>query len=135
GALAMMSPLLAVRDLTVSVNGREGQARLLDSVGFDLEAGQTLAVVGESGAGKTTLCRALIGLLPREVSARGSMSLRGQELVGLRSAQWRAIRGRQIAMVFQDPSRALNPILRVGEQIAAALRLHRGLDREQAKAA
>ncbi len=121
--------VLEVRDLHVSF----GKVEILRGVSFDLEAGKTLGVVGESGCGKSQTGFAIMGMLqkPGKIT-RGSIRLDGQELVGLGERRLQEIRGDGIALVMQDPFTSLNPMMRVGEQIAEALRLHRGMNRAQA---
>ena len=118
-------PVLEIRDLEVSF----GPIRILRGVSFDLEAGQTLGVVGESGCGKSMTGFAIMGMLqaPGRISA-GSIKLDGRELVGLREREYRDIRGDQIALVMQDPFTSLNPMMRVGDQIAEAFVLHQNLN-------
>lgn len=123
-------PILEVRDLEVSF----GTTRILRGVSFDLEAGQTLGVVGESGCGKSMTGFAVMGMLqaPGRVSA-GSIKLEGRELVGLREKEYRDIRGEQIALVMQDPFTSLNPMMRIGDQIAEAFVLHQNLNWKTAR--
>jgi oligopeptide/dipeptide ABC transporter ATP-binding protein len=123
-------PVLEVRDLEVSF----GNTRILRGVSFDLEAGQTLGVVGESGCGKSMTGFAIMGMLqsPGKVSA-GSIKLEGKELVGIREREYRDIRGDQIALVMQDPFTSLNPMMRVGDQIAEAFVLHQNLSWKTAR--
>jgi oligopeptide/dipeptide ABC transporter ATP-binding protein len=115
---------LEVRDLEVSF----GRARILRGVSLDIEAGETLGIVGESGCGKSMTAFAIMGMLqvPGKVSA-GSIKLDGRELVGLPEREWRKIRGGDIALVMQDPFTSLNPMMRIGHQIAEALTLHQDL--------
>jgi oligopeptide/dipeptide ABC transporter ATP-binding protein len=124
--------LLEVEDLRVSfaVSGRE--VRAVDGVSYTVESGQTLAIIGESGSGKTVGCRAIMGLLPFNTAIGGSARLRGSELIGLTDAQLRKHRGQDMAMVFQDPARSLNPTMRVGVQITEAIRTHRKVDKREA---
>jgi ABC-type dipeptide/oligopeptide/nickel transport system ATPase component len=119
-------PLLEVRDLRVSFRDRRTMTSVVHGVGFQLRSGDTLAVVGESGSGKSVTCLALTGLLPQPPACRveGSVRLLGRELVGAEPAVLRAVRGKDIAYIFQEPSASLNPVFTVGEQIAEAVRLH-----------
>jgi oligopeptide/dipeptide ABC transporter ATP-binding protein len=128
------SPLLEIEDLRVAfaVGGREVPA--VNGVSFSVGPGQTLAVIGESGSGKTVTCRAVMGLLPTAATVRGSARLRGTELLGLTESELRRHRGAEMAMVFQDPARSLNPTMRVGRQIAEAIRTHRALGKREAAA-
>ncbi|MEQ1858157.1 MAG: ABC transporter ATP-binding protein, partial [Longimicrobiales bacterium] len=105
-------------------------------VSFDVRESETLGIVGESGCGKTVTSLAVLGLLPHppaRVMDGSSMRFRAQELVGADEAKLRALRGNEISMVFQEPMSSLNPVFTVGDQIAEALRLHRGLDRKAAR--
>ncbi|MFN3762235.1 MAG: dipeptide ABC transporter ATP-binding protein [Anaerolineae bacterium] len=119
--------MLIVQGLQVTfpVDGRAG-IRAVDGVSFELGKGDALGIVGETGAGKTTLARALLGLHPPEW-VRGSIRLDGRELVGLSEGEWRAIRWRRIALVIQSVGTALDPVYRVGEQIIEPMRFHLGL--------
>jgi peptide/nickel transport system ATP-binding protein/oligopeptide transport system ATP-binding protein len=130
-------PLLSVRDLRAWFFTDQGVARAVDGVSFDLAAGETLGIVGESGCGKTVTSLAILGLLPdppARLMEGSSVRLGGQELVGAGEKRMRAIRGNEVSMVFQEPMSSLNPVYPVGDQIAETLRLHRGLDRKAARA-
>jgi oligopeptide/dipeptide ABC transporter ATP-binding protein len=106
----------------------------VDGVSYCVYAGQTLAIVGESGSGKTVSCRAVMGLLPPTATVTGSARFQGIQLIGLSDDRLREHRGADVAMVFQDPARSLNPTMRVGAQIAEAVRAHRAVTKAQAKA-
>jgi peptide/nickel transport system ATP-binding protein len=124
-------PLLSVRDLRVGFATEEGLLQAVDGVSFDLTAGEVLAIVGESGSGKSVTAQTLIGLI-RSPNARieGSVRFEGAELLEAGEAELRSLRGARIAMVFQDPMTSLNPVYRVGDQIAEAILAHRsGLDK------
>jgi oligopeptide/dipeptide ABC transporter ATP-binding protein len=125
--------LLDVEDLKVTFSGRGRPVCAVDGVSYSVYPGQTLAIVGESGSGKTVSCRALIGLLPQTAAITGSAAFAGQQLIGLTDEQLRRHRGANIAMVFQDPTRSLNPTMRVGSQIAEAVRAHRPVSKQQAR--
>ena len=132
-------PLLSVRDLhvhfpsPVSSNGhRSPVVRAVDSVSFDLADGEGLAIVGETGSGKTSIARALLGLHPSGCTW-GSVCLTGQELFGLPEDEWRPIRWRRIAMAVQSAGTAFDPVYRIGEQIAEPLREHLGLAPDEAR--
>ncbi|MFD3538555.1 dipeptide ABC transporter ATP-binding protein [Streptomyces sp. NPDC058662] len=129
--------LLEIEDLSVTFQGTESSppVRAVDSVDLHLEAGETLAIVGESGSGKTVTALSLLGLNPPEpvCGITGSLRLDGTDLRTLDANQWRAVRGRRVAMVFQDPSSALNPLLTIGTQIVDAVRAHERLTREHAR--
>jgi oligopeptide/dipeptide ABC transporter ATP-binding protein len=114
-------PLLELRDLAVEFATPAGLLRAVDGVNLVLRPGECLGVVGESGAGKSQLFLACLGLLPRNAHLSGSLRLCGQELARASETQWRAVRGRTIATVFQDPMNALTPHLRIGMQLREAL--------------
>ncbi len=119
------APLLQVRDLAVEFGTMDGSVRAVEKIGFDLAAGETLAIVGESGSGKSTTAMAVIGLLAGNGRiAEGSITLDGQELVGAPESVMRKIRGRSIGLVPQDPMSNLNPVSRIGTQIAETLLAH-----------
>jgi peptide/nickel transport system ATP-binding protein/oligopeptide transport system ATP-binding protein len=129
-----MTPLLTVDDLKVSFATEDGVVRAVDGVSFQLTAGEILAIVGESGSGKSVTAQTITGLT-RAPNARisGSVTYRGRELNGLDDDQLRDIRGEQIAMVFQDPMTSLNPVYRVGRQIAEMIRAHRDVSHREAE--
>jgi oligopeptide/dipeptide ABC transporter ATP-binding protein len=129
----MSEALLDVTDLRVTFADRGRQVRAVDGVSYAVYTGQTLAIVGESGSGKTVSCRAVMGLLPPAAAVTGSARLAGTELIGLTDEQLRQHRGTDVAMVFQDPTRSLNPTMRIGAQIAEAVRAHRAVTRKQAR--
>ncbi|MGW4695787.1 ATP-binding cassette domain-containing protein [Kitasatospora cineracea] len=115
------SSLLTVEGLTVE---HPGGVRALDGVDLQLAAGAALVLLGESGSGKTTLARAVLGLTPRTGTVRGSIRLDGTELLGRTERDWTRIRGRRIGYVPQDPSATLDPLRRIGAQLAEVLRVH-----------
>ena len=112
--------LLHIDRLAVDI----GDARVLREVSMSIDKGETVGLVGESGCGKSMTALAAMGLLPERAKARGSISLMGEELIGADEARYCRIRGRRIAMVFQEPMTALNPVMTIGEQIAEGIRLH-----------
>ena len=124
--------LLEVEDLRVAFAAGGREIRAVDGVTYTVEAGQTLAIIGESGSGKTVGCRAIMGLLPAGAEISGSARLRGTELIGLSDGQLRKHRGSDMAMVFQDPARSLNPTMRVGKQITEAIKTHRKVSTKDA---
>lgn len=132
-ATAFETARLSVRDLRVHFPARASVVRAVDGIAFDLGAGEALALVGETGSGKTTTARALLGLHPREV-VQGSIRFDGQELVGLSEEAWRAIRWRRIALAPQATSIAFDPVYRIREQIAEPLREHLQLAPEAIRA-
>jgi len=126
-------PVLRVRDLAVSFRGEEGDVHAVDGVGFDVAPGEVLAVVGESGCGKSVTSLAVMGLLPATASVSGSIALRGRELAGADEKTLRTVRGSELSMIFQEPMTSLNPVLTVGRQIGEVLRRHQGLGRQEAR--
>ena len=124
--------MLTVTNLTVDIAGPEGSLRVVNDVSFSLAAGETLALVGESGCGKSMTAFALMRLLPQDAFvAAGDVTLAGESLIDLTESAMCARRGRRIAMVFQEASGSLNPVLTVGEQIDEVLRLNTVLSREE----
>ncbi len=126
--------LLDVRDLRVTLPTANGEAQVLRGVSLRMARGSTLGLIGESGCGKSMTALALMGLLPDGARLEGSILLEGVELVGQGDAAMQRLRGNRIAMVFQEPMSALNPVHRIGHQIAEPLRLHRAMGREAARA-
>jgi peptide/nickel transport system ATP-binding protein len=128
-------PLLRVNDLTVRYRSSDlGEFTALEGVTLDIAAGEAVGLLGESGCGKTTLGLALLGLLPAWGKVTGGSAVfRGRNLLTLAERELRKVRGAEISMVHQEPGAALNPVLRVGEQVAAVLRAHRQLSRERAR--
>ncbi|MGI4944795.1 MAG: ABC transporter ATP-binding protein [Janthinobacterium lividum] len=119
----MAEPLVALRDLSVAFGG----TAVLHGVDLAIGRGETVGLVGESGCGKSVTWLAALGLLPRSARVRGSVRLDGQEILGAAPRVLDTVRGGRIATIFQDPASALNPVQRVGRQVAEALGLHRGL--------
>ncbi len=130
----MTSPLLDVTDLTVTLPTAHGRLAALRGVSFRLERGATLGLVGESGCGKSMTALALMGLLPEVAQVAGRIVLDGTELTSLDDDAMAALRGDRLAMIFQEPMTALNPVHRIGEQIAEPLRVHKQLDAAAARA-
>ncbi len=131
----MSEPLLQVRDLRVEFRTEDGPVRAVDGVSFDLERGQTLGLVGESGSGKSVTNLALLRLVPDPPGriAGGSIRFAGTDLLALGERDMRAVRGKRIAMIFQDPMTSLNPYLRVGRQLTEVLELHERCSRDVAR--
>jgi peptide/nickel transport system ATP-binding protein/oligopeptide transport system ATP-binding protein len=127
-------PILEVRDLAVSFATDEGVLQAVDGVSFDLRAGEILAVVGESGCGKSVTAMTLLGLT-RSPNARfeGTATYKGTELLGASDEQLQRIRGAEIAMIFQDPMASLNPVMRIGEQITEQILAHEKMPKPQAR--
>ena len=130
----MSAPLLEVEDLSVEFDTRTGVARVLESVSLALGRGETLGLVGESGCGKSMTALAIMRLIPNPPGriTAGRVRFEGRDLLALDDASMRAVRGNRVSMIFQEPMTSLNPVFTVGEQIAEAVRLHRGLDRRAA---
>jgi oligopeptide/dipeptide ABC transporter ATP-binding protein len=125
--------LLEVRDLSVTFTTAHGDVHAVRGLGYTVSRAETLAIIGESGSGKSVSARAVLGLLPPAARVTGSIRLDGQELAGLPDREMRRHRGRDVAMVFQDPARSLNPTMKIGEQVTEAIRLQSPLPRKQAR--
>jgi peptide/nickel transport system ATP-binding protein len=130
----MTAPALDVTNLSCRIETPRGPAHLLQDVGFTLERGRTLGIVGESGAGKSMLIKALLGIAPRAAKVDGRVFLAGQDLSVLAERERRRQIGCQVGIVFQNPMTSLNPFVRVGRQLSEASRLHLKLTKRQAKA-
>ena len=126
--------LLEVAKLSVDLLTSDGARRIVREASFTLDRGQTLGIVGESGSGKTMTALAVMGLLPDGATTSGAILFEGRDLTKLNEAQMRALRGDRIAMIFQEPMTALNPLHSIGRQIAEPLILHRGLSKTAAHA-
>ncbi len=126
--------LLDVAGLNIDLPTPDGARRIVRDVSFALDRGETLGVVGESGSGKTMTALALMGLSPEGAAISGAIRFDGKDLAKLDDAAWRALRGDRIAMIFQEPMTALNPLHTIGRQIAEPLIVHRGLSRRAAMA-
>ncbi|MBA4421551.1 MAG: peptide ABC transporter ATP-binding protein [Syntrophus sp. (in: bacteria)] len=131
-----MSATLEVRGLRTHFETERGIVRAVDGVDISVETGMTLGVVGESGCGKTVLALSLLRLVPFPPGriVGGSVLLAGRELLSLSEEEMRRVRGREISMIFQEPMTSLNPVFRIGEQIAEVIRLHQGVARREALA-
>jgi peptide/nickel transport system ATP-binding protein len=129
-----VTPLLEVRDLRTHFATDAGEFPAVDGVSFTLEAGKTLAIVGESGCGKSVTSLSIMGLVPSPPGriAGGSIRFEGKELIGLEANAMRDLRGNAIAMIFQEPMSSLNPAFTIGEQIVEGLLRHRGIGRAEA---
>ena len=130
-----MSALLEVRELCTRFHTDEGELTAVDGVSFDVHAGRTLAIVGESGCGKSVTSLSIMGLLPQPAGrvVGGSVRFEGRELLGLPERDMQDLRGNALAMIFQEPMSSLNPAFTIGEQIIETLLRHRDLPRAQAQ--
>jgi oligopeptide/dipeptide ABC transporter ATP-binding protein len=129
----MNEPVLEVRDLHVRIASRRGTVRAVDGVSFEVPRGEALGLVGESGSGKSMTLRAILGVLPAEAQVTsGQILLDGVDLVRLGRSDFNRIRGPKISMIFQEPMSALNPVMRVGRQIAEGPEVHLGYSRARA---
>ncbi|MEZ4415510.1 MAG: ABC transporter ATP-binding protein [Gemmatimonadota bacterium] len=128
--------VLQVRDLVVRFDAEQGTVHAVNGVSYSIAAGEALALVGESGSGKTVSALALMGLVPTPPGRveRGRVLLRERDLLTLTPREWQQVRGREIAMVFQDPMSSLNPVLTIGRQMTEALEAHLHLGRQAARA-
>ncbi|MFF5311587.1 ABC transporter ATP-binding protein [Streptomyces massasporeus] len=129
-------PLLEVRDLHVEFHTRDGVAKAVNGVNYTVSSGETLAVLGESGSGKSVTAQAIMGILdmPPGRIPKGQILYRGEDMLTMSNDARRKVRGRKIAMIFQDALSALNPVLSVGYQLGEMFRVHQGLSKKDAKA-
>ncbi|MEU1542855.1 ABC transporter ATP-binding protein [Actinacidiphila glaucinigra] len=130
------APLLEVRDLHVEFHTRDGVAKAVNGVNYTVSAGETLAVLGESGSGKSVTAQAIMGILdmPPGRIPQGEILFQGRDMLKMSNEERRKIRGRKIAMIFQDALSSLNPVLTVGYQLGEMFRVHQGLSKKDAKA-
>ncbi|MFT4235614.1 MAG: ABC transporter ATP-binding protein [Microbacterium sp.] len=126
------APLLEVRGLHAHIGSPRGVVRAVDGASFVLRHGEALGVVGESGSGKSVMARAIMGLMPARSDCTGEVLFNGRDLLRLRGAELEQVWGKQIAMVFQDPGRSLNPVVRVERQLTEGMRRHLGVSRSEA---
>src|SRR4051812_2703596 len=126
-----MSKVLEVKDLRVEFDTYGGVVKAVRGVNFEVSKGETLAIVGESGCGKSVSIQSILGLIPQPPGrvTSGSAKLEGKELMNLPVRELNQIRGREIGVIFQDPMTSLNPTMTIGEQISEALRAHKGLSK------
>jgi peptide/nickel transport system ATP-binding protein len=127
------APVLEVTDLSVDFGVDNVWVPAAKKLNYSIKAGEVLAIVGESGSGKSASSMAILDLLPKNSRIRGSIKLEGRELTGLTQPQMRRVRGRQVAVIFQEPMTALNPVYTVGSQIVETLRVHFGMSPHEAK--
>ena len=129
-----MVPLLQLRDVSVSyLLDDRTPVSAIEQAGFDVAAGEAIGLLGDSGCGKSTIAAAVMGLLPASARLRGSLQFRGRELLKLPERDFRRIRGAEISLISQEPAAALNPVIRVGTQVADVLRAHRPWDRNRCR--
>ena len=124
--------MLEVTDLSVSFKTPDGTVRAVNKMNFSIGPGQTLAIVGESGSGKSQTVMAAMGLLAGNGEVEGSVKLDGQELIGMKAGDLNKIRGRDMAMIFQDPMTSLNPYLKISKQLTEPLEIHEGIKEKEA---
>src|SRR3990170_6690174 len=128
-------PLLSVEDLHVRFGTERGMVHAVNGVSFEISAGETLGIVGESGCGKSVTSLAILGILGRNARVTsGRAMFGGRDLLTLSDEQLRTVRGREVAMIFPDPMTSLNPVLTIGRQIREALETHFGMERKPADA-
>src|ERR1700761_1754611 len=119
------APILSIENLTLALPAGADRALAVDNISLALHPRQILCVVGESGSGKSVCASAVMGLLPRAIRpVAGAIHFEGRDLLNLSAAEWRTLRGRRIAMIFQEPMTALNPVIRIGDQIMEAFEAH-----------
>lgn len=121
------APLLSVQNLRVSLETEQGQIEALRGLSFEMQRGEKIGLIGESGCGKSLTALAIMGLLPMRSNATGSVTLNGTQLIGLRDEEMCRIRGARMGMIFQEPMTALNPLQTIWQQIAESLQLHQGM--------
>ena len=131
--MASATPLLEVQNVAITLQTQRGAVPAVHDLGFTLARGETVGLIGESGCGKSLTALALMGLLPDGASVRGSIRFDGQELLAMPDKALCQLRGNRMAMVFQEPMSALNPVHSIGRQVAEPLRLHQGLSARQAR--
>ncbi|MFD7510689.1 ABC transporter ATP-binding protein, partial [Streptomyces sp. NPDC059853] len=124
--------ILEVENLTVEFPTDDGVVRAVRGVDYTLHAREVLGIVGESGSGKSVSSMAVMGLLPKSARIKGSIRYRGQEMLSMRPKEQRALRGRKIAMIFQDPMTSLNPVRTIGDQLSEAVLAHHLVPRKEA---
>ncbi len=124
--------LLEVQDLHAYIGSPRGVVQAVDGVSLSLDHGSALGIVGESGSGKSVMARAIMGLMPPRSACTGSVLFKGKELLSMSKKELQGVWGKQIAMVFQDPGRSLNPVVRIERQMTESMRLHLGVSKSEA---
>ncbi|MGR5146443.1 ABC transporter ATP-binding protein [Photobacterium alginatilyticum] len=134
--MSEQTPLLSVENLTVEFKTDKGTVRAINGVNFKVMPGETVAIVGESGCGKSVSSLSIMGLVPSPPGkiVDGSITFKGRELVGLSEKEYRKVRGNEISMIFQEPMTALNPVLKISTQMIDVIRLHNSVSKKQARA-
>ena len=129
------APLLEVKDLQTIFSTSDGVVNAVNGISYSLKSGEALGIVGESGCGKSVSALSIMGLIPNPPGRiiDGEILFDGNDLLSLNAEEMRQVRGKQIAMIFQDPMTSLNPVLTIGQQIGEALQLHKGLDKKEAR--
>ena len=131
-ASSSVPALLQVKDLSVKFSTEDGEVTAVNGLNFDLHQGETLGIVGESGSGKSQTAFAMMGLLAKNGHTDGSVLFEGRELLGLSEKELNKIRAEQVSMIFQDPMTSLNPYMKIGDQLAEVLILHKGMSKKEA---
>ncbi|WP_432736666.1 ABC transporter ATP-binding protein [Maridesulfovibrio sp. FT414] len=133
----MTAPILKIKNLTTCFATHAGVVKAVDNASLDLGQGETLAIVGESGCGKTVLALSIMGLIPDPPGriTEGQVLYRGQDLLLLNDKEMQKVRGNRLSMIFQEPMTSLNPVFRIGDQISETLRLHKKMDAREAREA
>lgn len=130
-----MEKILQVKDLRVSFHTYAGEVQAVRGISFDLEKGEAIAIVGESGCGKTVTSKTIMGLIstpPGEIKKESQILFNGKNILDFSEKQWRSYRGSEVSMIFQDPMTSLNPTMKVGKQIGESLVIHKGMSKSQA---
>lgn len=128
-----MDELLRLEDLSVHYSTLRGEVRAIDGVSLDLPAGQTVGVVGETGCGKSTLGKAVLGVLPQGTRVSGQVFFRGKDLLALKEEELRELRGKELALIFQDPMTRLNPLMTIDGHFVEMIRAHEDVSEEEAR--
>ncbi|MGF1761041.1 ABC transporter ATP-binding protein [Photobacterium sagamiensis] len=133
--MSEQTPLLSVKNLTIEFKTDKGTVRAINGVNFEVMPGETVAIVGESGCGKSVSSLSIMGLVPSPPGkiVDGSITFKGRELVGLSEKEYRKVRGNEISMIFQEPMTALNPVLKISTQMVDVIRLHNDVSKKQAR--
>ncbi|GMA51117.1 hypothetical protein GCM10025857_24740 [Alicyclobacillus contaminans] len=127
----MSDALLEISDLRTSFKSESGYMNAVAGVSLSLRAGETVGLVGESGCGKSVTSLSIMQLLPKTAKVEGSIRFQGKDLLAMKEPDVRKFRGNEISMIFQEPMTALNPVLRIGDQIAEPLRMHKKLSKRE----